>query len=83
MAGFPWACADCSFVPDGWKEDPRPCPNCGCLYFRMAEYVVKVKVTPFHRVIASAGPHSAAMAEGLTERDARWLRQMRIGWNQQ
>lgn len=80
MAGFPWACADCAFVPAAWREDPRPCPNCGSIYFRSGECLVKVKTTPFHRVITAAGPLSLAYAAGLTQADQRMLRSYRIGW---
>lgn len=85
MGAFPWSCADCSFVPDAWREDPRPCPRCGGLAFRNGALVLRVTaaVPGRHQVqfgTVPPGPMASSFAAGPTPLDRRYLRSLRIGW---
>jgi hypothetical protein len=76
MATFPWACADCHFVPDALERHPRPCPRCGCLAFRSGSLLMTVKPPRG----SSSNLQTRSALAGPTESDRKWLRSMRIGW---
>lgn len=76
MTRIPFCCADCSFVPDNFVRDPRPCPRCGGLVFRLGEVLLTVSAGR----VKPSGPMTRQTVAGLTANDQRFLRSMRIGW---
>lgn len=77
---LPYACADCSFLPDDLEADPRPCPRCGGTTYRLGSMIVTVT----GRRIAVTGSTPGRLAKqalaGQTLSDRQLMRRLGIGW---